>query len=253
MSFFQPTLASRYDLRFSIAGIPVRVHPLFWLIALLLGSSGGLLQIVIWIFVVFISIVIHELGHALAFRWYGLRSQILLHFSGGLTIPEVSPWGSGYASVAIGPVQQILISLAGPGAGFLLAGLIIVGVQLLGGSVANNYLFGLLPLPTSATLPFGGFTMSIFLTMMLWVNVFWGLINLLPIYPLDGGQVARNVLLMYDPIGGVRKSLWLSVIAGGLMALAGFVLFRSMYTALLFGILAFQSYQALHNRFGGGY
>jgi len=253
MSFFQPTLASRYDLRFSIAGIPVRVHPLFWLIALLLGSSGGLLQIVIWIFVVFISIVIHELGHALAFRWYGLRSQILLHFSGGLTIPEVSPWGSGYASVAIGPVQQILISLAGPGAGFLLAGLIIVGVQLLGGSVANNYLFGLLPLPTSATLPFGGFTMSIFLTMMLWVNVFWGLINLLPIYPLDGGQVARNVLLMYDPIGGVRKSLWLSVIAGGLMALAGFVLFRSMYTALLFGILAFQSYQALQNRFGGGY
>ena len=146
-----------------------------------------------------------------------------------------------------------MISLAGPGAGFLLAGLIIVGVQLLGGSVANNYLFGLLPLPTSATLPFGGFTMSIFLTMMLWVNVFWGLINLLPIYPLDGGQVARNVLLMYDPIGGVRKSLWLSVIAGGLMALAGFVLFRSMYTALLFGILAFQSYQALQNRFGGGY
>lgn len=253
MTFFQPTLTSRYDLRFSIAGIPVRVHPLFWLIALLLGSSGGLLQIVIWILVVFVSILIHELGHALAFRWYGLRSQILLHFSGGLTIPEVSPWGSGYASVAIGPVQQILISLAGPGAGFLLAGLIIVGVQLLGGSVANNNLFGLLPLPTSATLPFGGFTMSIFLTMMLWVNVFWGLINLLPIYPLDGGQVARNILLMYDPIGGVRKSLWLSVIAGGLMALAGFVLFHSAYTALLFGLLAFQSYQALQNRFGSGY
>ncbi|MBK9007752.1 MAG: site-2 protease family protein [Anaerolineae bacterium] len=253
MSFFQPTPTSRYDLRFSIAGIPVRVHPLFWLIALLLGASGDLLQIVIWILVVFVSILIHELGHAFAFRWYGLRSQILLHFSGGLTIPEMSPWGSGYASVAIGPVQQILISLAGPGAGFLLAGLIIVGVQLLGGSVANNNLFGLLPLPTSATLPFGGFTMSIFLTMMLWVNVFWGLINLLPIYPLDGGQVARNILLMYDPIGGVRKSLWLSVIAGGLMALAGFVLFHSAYTALLFGLLAFQSYQALQNRFGSGY
>ncbi|MFN8405410.1 MAG: site-2 protease family protein [Anaerolineales bacterium] len=253
MAFFQPTPTSRYDLRFSIAGIPVRVHPLFWLIALLLGSSGDLLQIVIWIFVVFVSIVVHELGHAFAFRWYGLRSQILLHFSGGLTIPETTPWGGGYASVAIGPVQQILISLAGPGAGFVLAGLIIAIVHLLGGTVGNNYLFGLLPLPTSATLPLGGFTMSIFLTMMLWVNVFWGLINLLPIFPLDGGQVARNVLLLYDPIGGVRKSLWLSVIAGGLMALAGFVLFHSAYTALLFGLLAFQSYQALQNRFGGGY
>ncbi|MFN8386267.1 MAG: hypothetical protein U0X92_07570 [Anaerolineales bacterium] len=92
MAFFQPTPTSRYDLRFSIAGIPVRVHPLFWLIALLLGSSGDLLQIVIWIFVVFVSIVVHELGHAFAFRWYGLRSQILLHFSGGLTIPETTPW-----------------------------------------------------------------------------------------------------------------------------------------------------------------
>ena len=253
MAFFQPTPTSRYDLRFSIAGIPIRVHPLFWLIALLLGASGDLLQIVIWIFVVFVSIVVHELGHAFAFRWYGMRSQILLHFSGGLTIPETTPWGSGYASVAIGPVQQILISLAGPGAGFVLAGLIIAIVHLLGGTVGNNYLFGLLPLPTSATLPLGGFTMSIFLTMMLWVNVFWGLINLLPIFPLDGGQVARNVLLLYDPIGGVRKSLWLSVIAGGLMALAGFVLFHSAYTALLFGLLAFQSYQALQNRFGGGY
>lgn len=253
MSFFQPTPTSRFDLRFSIAGIPVRVHPLFWLIALLLGSNGGLLQIVLWVFVVFVSILIHELGHALAFRGYGLRSQILLHFSGGLTIPEATPWGSGYASVAIGPVQQILISLAGPGAGFLLAGLIIVGVQLFGGSVSANYLFGLLPLPTSAALPFGGLAMSMFLTMMLWVNVFWGLINLLPVFPLDGGHVARNILLLYDPVGGARKSLWLSVIAGGLMAVAGFALFRSMYTALLFGLLAFQSYQALQSRFGGGY
>ena len=253
MTFFQPTLTSRYDLRFSIAGIPVRVHPLFWLIALLLGSSGGLLQIVIWILVVFVSILIHELGHALAFRWYGLRSQILLHFSGGLTIPEVSPWGSGYASVAIGPVQQILISLAGPGAGFVLAGFVISVVHLFGGEIMVNWLFGLIPIPYNAIIPFGGIVPTLFATLFLWVNIFWGLINLLPIYPLDGGQVARNVLLLYDPIGGVRKSLWLSVIAGGLMALAGFALFRSAYTALLFGMLAFQSYMALQNRFGGGY
>ncbi|HQV95560.1 MAG TPA: site-2 protease family protein, partial [Anaerolineales bacterium] len=118
---------------------------------------------------------------------------------------------------------------------------------------AISFLFGLIPLPTSATLPFGGLAGSSFLTMMLWVNVFWGLINLLPVFPLDGGHVARNILLLYDPVGGVRKSLWLSVIVGGLMALAGFVLFRSVYTALLFGLLAFQSYQALQSRFGGGY
>lgn len=253
MSFFQPTPTSRYDFRFSIAGIPVRVHPLFWLIALLLGSSGDLLQIVIWVFVVFVSILIHELGHALAFRWHGLRSQILLHFSGGLTIPEATPWGGGYASVAIGPVQQILISLAGPGAGFVLAGLVVAIVKLLGGEIIVNWLFGLIPIPYNAIIPSGGIIPSLFATLFLWVNIFWGLINLLPVFPLDGGHVARNILLLFDPAGGVRKSLWLSVIAGGLMAVAGFALFRSMYTALLFGILAFQSYQALQSRFGGGY
>src|SRR4030095_5768073 len=101
----------------------------------LLGSSSGdLLQILIWVFVVFISILIHELGHALAFRRFGLSSQIILHFSGGLTVPESTLWGSRWANVALGPNEQIFISIAGPGAGFLFAALIIGGVILSGGS-----------------------------------------------------------------------------------------------------------------------
>jgi hypothetical protein len=47
----------------------------------------------------------------------------------------------------------------------------------------------------------------------------------------------------------VRKSLWISVIAGGLVALAGLIFLRSIFMALLFGLLAFQSYQALQRRF----
>jgi hypothetical protein len=50
-------------------------------------------------------------------------------------------------------------------------------------------------------------------------------------------------------VDGVRKSLWLSVIAGGILALLGFLFFRSVFMALLFGLLAFQSYQALQRRF----
>src|SRR5512147_2302977 len=98
MMLFQPPPPTRYDLRFSIAGIPVTVHPLFWLIALLLGSSGDLLLIPIWVAVVFISILIHELGHAFAFRRFGQRSQIILHFAGGLTVPQSISWGSSYAN-----------------------------------------------------------------------------------------------------------------------------------------------------------
>jgi Zn-dependent protease len=84
---------------------------------------------------------------------------------------------------------------------------------------------------------------------LLSVNIFWGLINLVPVFPLDGGNVARYVLLQYDPRGGVRKSLWLSVVAGAIVALLGLIYFRSIYMAFLFGFLAFQSYQSLQGRY----
>jgi membrane-associated protease RseP (regulator of RpoE activity) len=99
-------------------------------------------------------------------------------------------------------------------------------------------------------MPIGGRVISLLVTMLLWVNVFWGLINLLPVYPLDGGNVSRYLLLKADPIEGVRKSLWVSVIAGGLVALAGLLILRSIYMAFLFGLLAFQSYQSLQGRAG---
>jgi Zn-dependent protease len=202
-----------------------------------------------WIFVVFVSILVHELGHALAFRRYGQHSRIVLHFAGGLTIPEPVYWGSGYANVALSPNQQIVISLAGPLAGFLLAALIIFIVMLMGGSVLTTRLLGFIPLPVNALLPFGGRILSVLVSMLLWVNVFWGLFNLAPVYPLDGGSVIRNILIQVDPVDGVRKSLWISVIAGGLVALLGLVFFRSLFMLLLFGLLAFQSYQSLQRRF----
>ena len=75
------------------------------------------------------------------------------------------------------------------------------------------------------------------------------MLNLLPVFPLDGGQVTRNILIQYDPYGGTRKSLWVSVISGVVIALVGWLLMGSIYIALLFGILAFQSYQLLQSRF----
>jgi Zn-dependent protease len=246
---FQSPPTTPYDLRFSIAGFPVRVHPLFWLIALLLGSTGDLATIPIWILVVFVSVLIHELGHALAFRFYGIRSQIVLHAMGGLTIPEATLWGGGWASVSPSPKQEIAISLAGPFAGFAFAGLVIGVVKLLGGEIMTNWLFGLFPIPYNAIVPAGGVILSLFFTMLLWVNIFWGVINLLPVFPLDGGQATRNALIQYDPMGGARKSLWVSVIAGAVIALAGLLLMRSIYIAFLFGLLAFQSYQSLQSRY----
>jgi stage IV sporulation protein FB len=250
MLLFQVPPPTRYDLRFNLAGFPVRVHPLFWLIAVLLGySSGDIVQILVWVVVVFVSILVHELGHALAFRRYGLSSQIVLHFAGGLTIPESTYWGSRWATVALGPNQNIFISLAGPGAGFLLAALVSVVVLLLGGSISTARLLGFIPMPGFAALPFGGNVLSLFVTALLWVNIFWGVINLLPVHPLDGGSVTRNILIQTDPVDGLRKSLWVSVIAGALIALVAFFFLQSLFMAVMFGFLAFQSYQSLQGRF----
>lgn len=225
------------------------MHPLFWLITLLLGSAGDILLLPVWVVVIFVSILIHELGHALAFRRFGQRSQIVLHFAGGLTIPESVPWGGGWANVALSRRQEIFISLAGPGAGFLFAGLVMLVVSLTGGSILTTRLLGFIPLPLNAVVPFGGGFISVLVTMLLWVNIFWGFINLMPVQPLDGGNVARNIFIQYDPWAGVRKSLWLSVITGALLALMGLIVFRSLYMAFLFGFLAYQSYQSIRGRY----
>jgi len=253
MFLFQQPSPTPYDLRFSVLGIPVRVHPLFWLITVLLGAAGDPRLIPIWVFVVFVSILVHELGHALAFRRFGQRSQIVLHMAGGLTIPETVSWGSGWASVALSPWQEIFISIAGPGAGFLFAGLVILIVSITGGSVQPIWLLGFLPLPVNAMLSFGGRYLTVLVTLLLWVNIFWGLVNLVPVQPLDGGNIARNLFVHYDPLDGLRKSLWLSTIAGALLALIGLFALGNLFMALLFGVLAFQSYQAVRGRYGGRY
>lgn len=249
MIFAEPP-PTRYDIRFNLAGIPIRVHPLFWLMTILIGGlSRDLVFIAVWIVAVFISILVHELGHAIAMRIFSQPSRIVLHIMGGLTIPEASPFIGRWATVSQGPTQEIIISLAGPGAGFLLAGLVILAVVLWGGTAYMTALFGIIPLP-GAFLPAGGRVVNQFISSMLWINVFWGLVNLMPVLPLDGGNVARHIITRIDPVDGIRKSLWLSVIAGALAAIAGVILFGSFYIAFLFGALAFESYQQLTGRIG---
>ncbi|NWF65042.1 MAG: hypothetical protein HXY38_12135 [Chloroflexi bacterium] len=244
---FQAAPPTRFDLNFTLAGFPVRVHPLFWVIALLLGSGmDNLLMIPVWIVIVFVSILAHELGHALAFRRYGQDSHILLHFSGGLTIPESAPFGSGYANAGLTPNQHILVSLAGPFAGFLLAALTLAVGTALGGEIIVTTILGVIPFPL-VLMPYGsGILTDIFITM-LWVNVFWGVINLLPVYPLDGGQVSRYFFIQRNPYGGLRLSLWVSVMTGGLLAILGVTVLGSIYMAFLFALLAFQSFQMLQS------
>ena len=235
---FQVPPPTRYDLQFNFFSISVRVHPFFWLIALIFGANGDSepVDILIWIAVVFFSILIHEVGHIIAMRSFGEDGYVVLHGFGGLAIPT-----SGYGRRT--PQQQIAISLAGPAAGFLLAAIIMLAVWALGGFVAINT-NAYIPLPV-AYLPQAGAIGNEIIWITLYINTFWGLLNLVPVIPLDGGQTAAGLFAIIDPRGGHTKALQLSVITGIIMATIGITIMGSIYIGFLFGLLAYQSYQRL--------
>lgn len=248
---------TQFDLNFQVLGFPVRVHPMFWLVGLLLGFGGGTdgIGLIIWFFALFTSILIHELGHALMIRRFGREAHIVLYAMGGLAIegrPQGSfgsPWSfepySGYSPRSRTPQEQILISAAGPGIQFLLAAVVIGFVYATRGHVVWH--LGLIPTPEAVL---GGemarnANLNHLVAILLYINIFWALMNLLPVLPLDGGQIALQLLTQADPWGGMQKALWLSVFTGGAAAVYALVSLKEMYIMLLFASLAVSSFLTL--------
>ncbi len=235
---------SQGDIHFRLFGFPVRIHPFFWIIAVLLGmNSPDVRQLLIWVVAVFISILWHEMGHAVVMRIYGFRPWITLYGMGGL-----ASFGDPQSERArrFGSLDHILVSLAGPMAGFLLAALLVaVAVltdRMVVGSVWPPYLIvgGVEDLTRS-----GPTVLTSLINSALAINIFWGIINLMPIYPLDGGQIARELFLLANTREGIRRSLVLSMISAGVVALFAAIQLHSFFMALLFGFMAYESYRAL--------
>jgi Zn-dependent protease len=237
--FFEPN-RSQFDLNFRIFGIDVRVHPMFWLVSLIMGWNAidlGFEFLFIWIICVFISILIHELGHVLAGMLFGSHGHIVLYSFGGLAI------GS---SALRRRWQRIVVYFAGPLAGFLLAGLTVLAEHRMH------------PAEMSLALKFT-------FAYLWWINLFWGLINLLPVWPLDGGQISRDFLEGFQPDGGRRTSLGISLAVAGFLAfialintnrdepigsaipyLGGYLAsLHGWFMILFFAVFAFHSYQLL--------
>lgn len=231
---------TNYDVNFRLFGIPVRIHPFFWLVALLLGSySSGVQPLLSCVAAVFISILVHELGHAFVMIAYGLHPNIVLHGLGGLTY--VDPADDYRSSKAHTTFGQISISFAGPLAGFLLAGALLGALYLAG--LRNDIEFGwpynLRPFLQDYV------PLHTLVNYIFFISIFWGFVNLLPIYPLDGGQITREFLLYMNPREGIRQSLIISVLTAGVFTLVGIVRLHEAYVALLFGYLAYQSFMIL--------
>lgn len=238
--------ATAYDLNFRVGRVPVRVHPFFWLVTLLMGSqTNDPTNLVIWVAACFASILVHELGHAWAMRACGEAPRVVLYGMGGLAISDGGYARSFGGRFRRGAWRQIAISAAGPGAGFVFAALILLGVLLAGGRVA----FGL---PSIERPVFWGAALenerlTTLVGDLLFINIAWGIVNLLPIHPLDGGQIARQLFTMRDPAEGVRQSLVLSVASGVAMAFVGFAVWHSNYVGFLFGYLALTNFLALRS------
>jgi stage IV sporulation protein FB len=158
---------------FRLFGIPVTIRPSFLVIAALIGftSRRPIVYLVAWVAIVFLSILIHELGHAITARSYGADVAIELNGIGGLTSWSVP-------DKELGPGQRALVAAAGSGVGVLFGGAVWLFERFTG------------PYDEVA-----GFVVS----NLILVNVFWGLLNWLPIRPLDGGHLFTSLLQKVIP------------------------------------------------------
>jgi len=156
--------------RFSILGIPIHIRWSFWLVAAIifpfpldvLGRSESWPFLAAWLGVVAVSVVAHELGHAVVARRFGAQVDMTLYALGGFT-----RWAT---SRPLSPWRRVLVAAAGSSVGFVLGGLVFLALRNDLASEAPRVL---------------DFALESF-----WqVNILWGVLNWLPIRPLDGGHI----------------------------------------------------------------
>lgn len=198
-------------IQFPLGPFPVLVRPSFWLVMAIFGGLGmsGTRFLVSWILVAFVCVLVHELGHAVIGRVFGASAWIELHSFGGLTHHDraLSRW------------RDVLMAAAGPGFGFIL------------GAICW-YLLRQAP---------RGSLMRLALDQAVFINFYWGLLNLLPVLPLDGGRVMAGVL---GP--SRRRAARTFAIAISVIVVAWSVANRQTYLAIMFALFAFQNFQALN-------
>jgi len=225
--------SSQYDWRFQIFDFPVRVTWLFWAVSAALGYGSAMsvqrgyaveniqvnlgVLLMIWVAVTFASILVHELGHALAFRYFGIRCEIVLYQMGGLAIPGAGLlWGRNGRRTQLSQRDQIIISTAGPAFQLILAALVGIAAVFCGIYVyefkwVSDYFQLKVSSPRNPLLYAS-------VHFMVRSSIWWALINLLPIYPLDGGQIAQHVIGMIRGTNGLMEAHTVSTVVGVVIA-----------------------------------
>jgi Zn-dependent protease len=202
-------------------GIPLRVHATFPLVlavyaayAWSAGSAVDAARAVVLVLAVFVCVVLHELGHCLQARRYGVRVRDIILFPiGGVARAE---------SIPERPRHEILVAIAGPVVNFAIAGVLFAGLALAG------------------TPPHG----EGILVDLAMVNLGLGLFNLVPAFPMDGGRILRGALATRLPyLDATRRARDV----GQLIALAFIaVAFVDFHFAMLAVIAVFIFFGGMH-------
>jgi Zn-dependent protease len=255
---------SPYDWRGNILGFPVRVAWTFWVIAAAWGyewargldrayaqagfeTPGLALLLAIWVAAMLVSILVHEFGHALAFRWYGIRSQVVLYHFGGLAIPEGFGSWRGARLRRLKPTEDLVVALAGPAAQLLLA-FAVVAVAVACGYrpdpwIANLWMKIGLPVPQRWVVPTNA-SIAATISFLVTPSIFWALVNLAPILPLDGGRAAQSIISIVQGGQGWLEASWLSVVTGALLGMWQLQT-GDRFLGMMFLILAFSNFQTI--------
>jgi Zn-dependent protease len=350
-----------YDLRFQFLGIAIRIHPGFWAICAFLGFSmpdPTPPTLLVFSLAVFLSLLIHEMGHALAFRRCGIRAHVVLYHFGGVAVPtgmeSYFDHTSGYTTK-----QKLFVTAAGPSMQILAALLIIVALRAVGktdgfltaqvgiparltadpSGTLDNIIISLsrsdlawdlrhmdkkmqalfasadtnddqllslaehdafqttvdslseqfektsIPVPSVTTMVikaehknrfigaqrelldaadvrddglirisdlqqtlqhqilFESDLLNKFVYIFVMISLFWAILNLAPVYPLDGGQITRELLVLFNVHHAIPKSLFVSIATG--VAIGSWAFDGQMFLTMMFFWMAFSSYQLL--------
>ncbi len=243
-------------LHFRLLGIPVSIHPVSWIMLLILGGGLGvdsgqqLANVLLFVLAGMLCLLVHEMGHALAGRQLtGTVPSVSIAGLGGSTFTSTLPrTRAGYfALVFAGPLASLLLGIV--------AGAVF-GLQIgdIGGGITFSLLaplHNLLPveLDISTLLAIQAADMGrllyTFYLQLFMVCVWWTLFNLMPIFPLDGGKLLGTLL------NNDRLACVIGLIFGGLLSLL--CLFGALlgggswFNVLITGYLTYLNYSCLRH------
>lgn len=252
--FLQEPAANPYDLELRVLGFPLRVSWTFWVAAAVIGydlangldlalgseSFGVVPLLAIWGVCIFVSITIHELGHAIAFRRFGIESRIVLYFMGGMAIPS----RSFQYRQELTPQQSMWVSIAGPLAQLASALVFIFILAMF--SYASPIPWPLNEIKFlqrfSAGNPIDSVGLLTLSIMYIQPSIHWAILNLIPVWPLDGGRFIHSLMQLRG--GTIVMTLMVGVVVSALVALFAFQNQLS-FLGFMFLILGWNNFQAV--------